>query len=59
MKPLPKVYDLLKATLKKRINYRGYDWSVHQRYSDNLQPILHDGSNDLKSLIDKLRGKSV
>jgi hypothetical protein len=54
MMPFPKVYELLKATIKKRTNYRGSDPTVYWRYSDNLQPILHDGSNDVKSLIDQL-----
>jgi len=54
LKPMPKVYELLKAALYKRTNYRGSDPDVYWRYSNNLEPILNEASKELKSLIKKL-----
>lgn len=50
----PKVYELLKAAISKRINYSGSDWSVYHRFASSLRPIINGCSNDLKSLIDTL-----
>ena len=54
MQSLPKVYELLKATLEKRINYTGSDPSVYWRFGDSLRSVLDSSSDDLKSLIDTL-----
>ena len=54
MQPFPKVYELLKATLEKRINYNGSDPSVYGRFGDSLRSVLNSSSDDLKSLIDTL-----
>ena len=54
LKPMPKVYELLKAALYKRTNYRGSDAAVYWRYRNNLKPILNEASKELKSLINKL-----
>ena len=54
LKPMPKAYELLKAALYKRTNYRGSDHAVYVRYSNNLKPILNAASEELKSLINKL-----
>ena len=50
----PKVYELLKAAISKRINYSGSDPLVYHRFASSLQPIINGCSNDLKSLIDTL-----
>ncbi|MCS5643278.1 MAG: sel1 repeat family protein [Dehalococcoidia bacterium] len=50
----PKVYELLKAAISKRINYSGSDSLVYHRFANSLQPIINGCSNDLKSLIDTL-----
>lgn len=47
----PRVYELLKATIKKRINYSGSDPAVYWRYGRNLIEVIREGSGDLKALI--------
>jgi len=54
MQTVPKVYELLKAAMEKRINYCGSDWSVYRRYGDQLKPVIRKSSKELKALINRL-----
>lgn len=53
LQPFPKVYELLIAAIKKRINYTGSDSAVYWRYANSLRPIM-TSSREMKSLIDDL-----
>lgn len=59
MKEDTRVFKEIREVFRKRVNYRGDDFSVYRRYSNSLDSAVSHSSDDVKALIHSVLGSNV